>query len=85
VSTAFADRRTSPRARFNRAGLVQHDAIGLRTCTIVNLSDGGARLCSDADLPPEFVLSMKIDAGESRKSCRVVWRLHHEFGVRFTD
>jgi len=39
----------------------------------------------DADLPPEFVLSMKIDAGESRKSCRVVWRLHHEFGVRFMD
>ena len=81
----FAERRQSPRLRFNRAGLVQHDVLGTRSCTIVNLSEGGARLCTDADLPPQFVLCMKTDAGERRKSCRIVWRLHQEFGVRFLD
>jgi hypothetical protein len=81
----FAERRQSPRARFNRAGLVQHDVLGTRSCTIVNLSEGGARLCAEADLPPQFVLCMKTDAGERRKSCRVVWRLQQEFGVKFLD
>jgi hypothetical protein len=81
----FADRRKSARARFNRAGLVQHDRIGTRGCTIVNLSEGGARLCSDADLPGQFMLTLKTEMGETRKSCRVIWRLEQEFGVQFMD
>jgi hypothetical protein len=81
----FAERSSSPRIRFSRAGLVQHDDIGTRACTIVDLSDGGARLVSETDLPIRFVLTMKTDAGERRKSCRQVWRLHQEFGVQFLD
>jgi len=81
----FAERRQSPRVRFNRAGLAQHDDIGTRACTIVDMSEGGARIVSDADLPVRFALTVKTDAGERRRSCRVVWRLHHEFGVRFLD
>jgi len=81
----FAERRASARVRFNGAGLVQHDAIGMRGCTIVDISDGGARLCTDADLPSEFMLTLKTEGGEQRKSCRLVWRLHQEFGVRFLD
>lgn len=81
----FAERRKSPRTRFNRAGHVQHDLIGLRRCTIVDLSGGGARLCADDELPPEFTLSIQTDAGERRQSCRVVWRLEHEYGVKFMD
>ena len=81
----FAERRTSERIRFNRAGLVQHDDIGTRACTVVDLSDGGARLIADTDLPVRFTLSLKTDAGERRKACRLVWRLHQEFGVQFLD
>ncbi len=81
----LAERRQSPRARFNRAGHVHHDLTGLRRCTIVDLSNGGARLCADDDLPPDFVLTINTDAGERRKSCRVIWRLEHEYGVRFLD
>jgi hypothetical protein len=51
----------------------------------VDLSEGGARLCADGELPPRFVLSIKTDAGEARRGCAVVWRLHQEFGVQFTD
>lgn len=81
----FAERRASERVRFNRGCLVQHDDIGTRACTIVDLSDGGARLVSDTDLPVRFTLTLKTDAGERRKSCRLVWRLHQEFGVQFLD
>ena len=81
----FADRRKSPRVQFSRAGLVQHDDIGTRPCTIVDISAGGARLVAETDLPVRFTLTMKTDAGERRKSCRQVWRLHQEFGVQFLD
>lgn len=79
----FPDRRKSQRNRFNRTGQVYHDLIGMRRCTIVNLSDGGARLCAEDDLPPAFVLSISTDNGERRRSCKVVWRLEHEYGVQF--
>ncbi|MGN6570124.1 MAG: PilZ domain-containing protein [Pseudolabrys sp.] len=81
----FPERRQTARVRFNRGGLVQHDRIGTRSCTIVNISEGGARLCTEADLPSQFVLTMKTDEGERRKTCRLVWRLHQEFGVQFLD
>ena len=81
----FAERRKSERARFNRVGHVHHDLTGLRRCTIVDLSNGGARLCADDDLPPEFTLSIRADDGERRKACRVIWRLEHEYGVMFMD
>jgi len=79
----FADRRKSQRSRFNRAAQVYNDLIGMRRCTIVDLSDGGARLCADDDLPPAFVLNINTDNGERRCSCKVVWRLEHEYGVQF--
>ena len=79
----FAERRQSPRARFNRAGHIHHDLTGLRRCTIVDLSNGGARLCADDDLPPEFTLSIRSDDGERRKACRVVWRRGQRLGVVF--
>ena len=51
---------------------------------IVNLSDDGARLYLEGELPQEFVLSIDTDAGEERKTCRLVWRLQNELGVCFT-
>ena len=53
-----------------------------RDCWISDISDGGARLHSEADVPDEFSL---ILPGGGRRECRVVWRLGHEAGVAFTD
>jgi hypothetical protein len=53
-----------------------------RDCWISDISDGGARLHSEGDIPDEFVLMVP---GGSRRECRVVWRLGHEAGVAFTD
>ena len=53
-----------------------------RDCWITDISDGGARLHSEADVPDEFVLALPTG---SRRECRVVWRLGHEAGVAFTD
>jgi PilZ domain-containing protein len=53
-----------------------------RDCWISDISDGGARLHSEADIPDEFVLALPQGG---RRECRVVWRLGHEAGVSFTD
>jgi hypothetical protein len=75
------DRRQSPRHLFNRFGRIYSDQTAQRSCTIVDLSDGGARLCAEASLPPEFTLGIADEAGERRKLCHVVWRI----GVEFHD
>jgi hypothetical protein len=56
-----------------------------RSCTITNISDGGARIYSEIDMPEEFVLSVLGDDGETRWDCRVVWRLGRELGVEFIE
>jgi hypothetical protein len=81
----FAERRKFARVRFNRAAYAYHDLTGGRRCTIVDLSAGGARLCADDDLLPEFTLTVITDEGEHRRPCRIVWRLEHEYGVQFTQ
>jgi len=53
-----------------------------RDCWITDMSHGGARLHSEADLPDDFALVLP---GGSRRECRVVWRLGNEAGVTFTD
>ena len=53
-----------------------------RDCWISDISDGGARLHSDGEVPNDFTLVLP---GGSRRECHVVWRLGHEWGVSFTD
>ena len=53
-----------------------------RDCWISDISDGGARLHSEADIPDEFALVLPTGG---RRECRVVWRLGHEVGVAFSD
>jgi hypothetical protein len=52
---------------------------------ITDISDGGARLYTEADMPPTFTLAVSADGGDTRRECRVVWRLGGEYGVAFTD
>lgn len=53
-----------------------------RDCWISDISDGGARLHSEAEIPDDFALVLP---GGSRRECHVVWRLGHEVGVAFSD
>ena len=82
----FAERRKIPRRAINRVAQYNCDDGSLpRSCMITDISEGGARLYSEIDLPQKFTLSMSGDGGETRRDCRVVWQLGGEFGVEFTD
>ena len=56
-----------------------------RPCMVTDISDGGARLYSEIDMPPVFTLSVSRDGENMRRECRVVWRLGGELGVEFID
>jgi PilZ domain len=79
------DRRQSPRRSINRVAKF-HSGLGAlpRDCTVTDISDCGARLFSELDMPEQFTLSLSGDGIDIRQECRVVWRLGGEFGVEFT-
>lgn len=56
-----------------------------RTCMITDISDSGARLYTEADMPESFTLTVSTEGGDTRRACRIVWRLGGEVGVAFTD
>jgi hypothetical protein len=81
----FTERRKSVRHGFNRYARIQAEMSGpSRDCLIVNMSEDGVRLHSEAELPDAFTLVIS-DGAQPRRSCRVVWRLGFEIGAEFTD
>ena len=79
------DRRQFPRLPINRVAKF-HSGIGTlpRDCMVTDISDRGARLFSELDMPEHFTLSLSGDGVDLRQECRVVWRLGGELGVEFT-
>ena len=56
-----------------------------RPCMVTDISEGGARLYSEIEMPPVFTLAVSGDGVNVRRECRVVWRLGGELGVKFID
>lgn len=83
---ALKERRGTQRRVINRIAQY-HCGIGAlpRTCMVTNISDTGARLYCETDMPDAFTLSLSAGDLNVRRECRVVWRLGGELGVEFTD
>jgi len=78
------ERRKTPRRAINRVAQYYTGAGALpRSCFITDISDSGARLYCEADMPDSFILSVFDDGREIRRDCRVVWRLGGELGIAF--
>ena len=56
-----------------------------RPILVTDISDRGARLFTDIDIPPKFTLSVSGEGVNERRDCRVVWKLGGEVGVEFVD
>ena len=66
------------------AAVVASDGAWRHRCTILDVSESGARFSIDprVPLPAEFVLSFTKSGAVSRPCC-VVWRHDHSVGVRY--
>jgi hypothetical protein len=82
----FIERRNAPRRVINR--VAQYFANGSqlpRTCLVTDISDTGARLHSEAEMPDVFVLAVSGEGIDIKRECQVMWRLGYELGVEFVD
>ena len=80
----FNERRKDARRKVNRMAQFYTELGQLpRTCMVTNLSEAGARLYSDSEMPPQFILAVSGDGVNMQRECRVVWRLGGELGVEF--
>jgi hypothetical protein len=79
----YADRRASQRKKTNAIGKVMlNDNVTLLDCTILDLSDGGAKLQFSGRqvLPRTFI--MQLPTGSVMR-VEVRWAKDNFFGVRF--
>ena len=80
----FLERRNAPRRVLNRTAQYYCDGSQIpRTCLVTDISDSGARLYSESDIPNAFTLAVSGEGFDTKHECRVVWRLGHEMGVEF--
>jgi len=80
----FNERRKNARRKVNRVAQFYTEPGHLpRSCMVTNISDSGARLYSDIDMPPQFILAVSGDGVNMQRECRVIWRLGGELGVEF--
>jgi hypothetical protein len=79
------DRRKNFRVEWNLpATIYDADRHLERPCTLVNLSNGGAKIAGVRahTIPDEFRLRTPLG---DRRSCRVIWRTEDALAVEFTD
>ena len=84
----FGERRKHQRVSINRVARIQTDSGATAAsceCTVIDISDRGARLFVDHDdVPDRFHLVISGDQ-VMRQECRVAWRLGGELGVEFVS
>ena len=81
----MAELRTSPRHRTLKVGVIALNRGGGISCTVRNLSDGGACLevTSQVDIPDDFTLEVHND--HLKRLCHVSWRHGNRIGVAFNE
>ena len=80
----YSDRRSSPRRRMLKAGVMKALPDYEGTCVVRDLSDGGAKLKvkNAATIPDFFQLTIELDGLVAK--CQVMWRNEaNEVGVKF--
>ena len=82
----FTMRREDREEKGHRAWLDTGDGSRLLTCTLVDISESGAKLSvEEADqLPEKFSLRLSR-YGQPRFDCRTVWRNANMIGVTFAE
>jgi hypothetical protein len=78
-------KRREPRSVINRRAWINvGDGLPLRNCTLIDISEGGARLSLDDvnELPDKFSLWLSRH-GNPSYVCRIAWSGQNTIGVEF--
>jgi len=82
MQQVFQDRRRTPRHRVFKGALIAFQGRSV-SCTVRNMSDGGAGLDIEGSqaVPPSFTLVLEADRVIRR--CEMRWRTDRRAGVAF--
>ena len=76
------DQRKSTRRSINTRGWIRVDGgFAVRPCSVLDLSDTGARLSIEGDIPSSFTLLLSRDS--KGRNARIKWRRGDKVGVVF--
>jgi hypothetical protein len=79
--------RQEPREKIDRPAWISiGGSLPLLNCTLIDISDNGARLAlsGNAELPEKFSLWLSRH-GHPRYTCRIVWSGQKTIGVQFSS
>jgi len=84
VIVTFQSRRENRQEDGRRAWLDARGGSALLNCTVIDISESGAKLAIDGveQIPENFSLWLSRK-GQPRYACRVVWRSFNAVGVTF--
>ena len=80
----MTERRMRPRQRVFKSGkIVFNHRFSVVSCTVRNVSDGGACLTvgTTVGIPDDF--DLLIEPEKETRSCRVAWKSENRLGVTF--
>jgi hypothetical protein len=76
------DQRKSTRRSINTRGWIRVDGgFAVRPCSVLDVSDTGARLSIEGDIPSSFALLLSRDS--KGRNARIKWRRGDKVGVVF--
>ncbi len=83
----FKERRNNSRRRISRFAQFRGEGNPISgSCMVTDISDGGARLFCETEVPESFTLWVSVENDVNvQHECRVVWRLGGEVGVEFVE
>ena len=80
----FKERRKSLRRVVNRMAQFHSEICPTpRTILLTDLSERGARLFTDLEMPSNFTLLITGDGVNEQHDCRLIWQLGGEIGIEF--
>lgn len=79
---AVTERRRTPRHRVFKGGLIAFRGQSL-TCTVRNLSDGGANLDVDSTAMVPATFTLVLESDRTIRRCEIKWRTDRRVGVAF--
>jgi hypothetical protein len=80
---AVVEKRQGPRQRVLKAGTIAMQRDGGISCTIRNLSDGGACLDVESPIGIPDAFKLIIERDHFSRQCRVIWRSKNRIGIAF--
>jgi hypothetical protein len=82
VARKSKDQRKSTRRSINTRGWIRVDGgFAVRPCGVLDLSETGARLSFEGDIPSSFALLLSRDS--KGRNARIKWRRGSQVGIVF--